>query len=709
MLDQLLDLAREAKPDPSKVAQILGFANSVITFILTNVLERRAFVHWRTHTWFIFMILWASFVLCLIDLFLQPPIGSQLPSYQHLTKMSLIIWIIGISWMIFIIKQIVSTTPSTRGHSRPTSLIPFCTKTLSCFGVPFVDDLIRARDSSDKFIFPLVVISQRTASGLRVAQKFFTEGFQDDPDGAGVYLTFTRPWSIIDDQISKLLEDAPETWRSRVVVVDCYSHLYLSKRLGAFSHNGLKVVCCDPRDPTKVQQVLEAELSSLQHQQARGKTCDVRVVYDSLSDFLAVADEELVVAYLRRSIVWEEQYAIKSLYLVWHDLLKEPVSDDYLAWFGNTVLWLKRENERLVATLEGASLRSVTCSYDNVLEMSNMNGFSFNRNRAEALAGALKKVQYSPDDFNEITPFFHDQKRELHFIFFLTAIDHKTHGDIQRYEEQIDGKTIHGSDLLYLKAKNAATKDNDLFMPEKLRSIDYDTLKDVFRTSAGTLPVGLQERGDLLRDAANTLLTKYHGDLSELFEKSKNLLLSPIPKDRGVLERLKAFKAYQDPLGKKSFLLVKLLRRKKLLAVADQENIRVPVDHVLMTIGLRTGMILVEEATSKSLLEKALLDEKSIDSLRRVTALAFQRVAEYSSLPPDHFDDLLWAFGRECFKFPPPFKHEEISKIDIPISKGIGNKEALTNLILMINGLDEQALKQTCDYPVPIAPKTHFF
>ena len=120
-------------------------------------------------------------------------------------------------------------------------------------------------------------------------------------------------------------------------------------------------------------------------------------------------------------------------------------------------------------------------------------------------------------------------------------------------------------------------------------------------------------------------------------------------------------------------------------------------------------MILVEEATSKSLLEKALLDEKSIDSLRRVTALAFQRVAEYSSLPPDHFDDLLWAFGRECFKFPPPFKHEEISKIDIPISKGIGNKEALTNLILMINGLDEQALKQTCDYPVPIAPKTHFF
>ena len=393
MFDQLLNLAWEAQPDPSKVAQIQGFANSVITFILTNVLERRAFVHWRTRTWIIFMILWASFVLCLFDVFLQPPENSPIPFHRLLTKMSLFIWIVGICYMIFIMKQIVSTTPSTRGHSRLTSLIPFCTKTLSCFGVPFVDDLIRARDISDKLIFPLAVISQRTASGLRVAQKFFTEGLQGDSDGAGVYLTFTRPWSIIDEQISKRLEDVHETWRSRVVVVDCYSHLYLSKQLGTFSHNGLKVVCCDPRDPTKVQQELEAALSSLQYQQARGKSCAVRVVYDSLSDLLAVADQELVVTYLRRSIVWEEQYAIKSLYLVWHDLLKEPVSDDYLAWFGNTVLWLKSENERLVATLEGVSLRSLTCFYDDVLEMSNMNGFSFSRNRAEALAGALKKVQ----------------------------------------------------------------------------------------------------------------------------------------------------------------------------------------------------------------------------------------------------------------------------------------------------------------------------
>lgn len=718
MLDQIIQIGNgiiSSRPDPSKVAQILGFANSVITFVLTNVLQRRALVRWRGETWWTFAILWSSFVLCLVDVIIWQQDGKTalgIVENRLLTKVSLIFWIIGICMMLYVIRKILSIDPSSESPIRilrSGQLDPFCMKRLSRFGVPFVDDLIFAGDISDKFLFPLAIISQRNASGFRVAQKFFVEGLRNDAFGGGVYLSFTRPSSIIEDQLSKLfVDEQEEIWKKRTVIIDCYSPLYPSASSGGSSHNNLKVVPCDPRDPSEIQVKLEEALVHLQEQQVRNNTCTVRVVYDSLSDFLAVADQELVVAYLRRSIVWEELNSIQSVYLVWHDIIKAPVSDDYLAWYGNTVLWLKKENDQCNATLDGVSLKSVACSYGTALELGNMDGFSFDPERAKTVASLLKKLSYSPANYDGITPFADDHMREIHFLFFLTAIDHNTHGK-KRYEQQIDGRAVHGSDLLYVKAKEAVRFDKDFFMPDHIESIQCDNLREVFKTSGGIVPEGLEERAVLLRNAARVLLEEYHGDLTELFKKSKNLLMPSVPREKGILERLKAFKAYQDPLGKKSFLLIKLLRRRNLVTVEDTDNIRVPIDHVLMTVCLRSGMVLADEKLKKIILDGVALDEKSMDSLRRMTAVAFRHIAEESLLAPDIFDDIFWAYGRECFKFSPPFTPSQISEINIPLSANIGNPDALSEFLLLINGLDAEAPKDAKCYPMPIPPKTHFF
>ena len=88
---------------------------------------------------------------------------------------------------------------------------------------------------------------------------------------------------------------------------------------------------------------------------------------NSLSDFIAVADRELVVPYLRWSTVWEEIHNIQSVYLVWPDVLKEPVSTEYLEWFGNTVFTLRRDEAGYSALIEGVEETPIRLTYDDRL------------------------------------------------------------------------------------------------------------------------------------------------------------------------------------------------------------------------------------------------------------------------------------------------------------------------------------------------------
>lgn len=107
---------------------------------------------------------------------------------------------------------------------------------------------------------------------------------------------------------------------------------------------------------------------ALRDLQATGAT-GVRVLYDSLSDFISVADRELLVPYLRWSIVWEELHKVQSMYLVWPDVLAEPVSAEYLTWFGNTVLKLKDAGDHYTAVVETVGNPPIRLDYDDRLEV----------------------------------------------------------------------------------------------------------------------------------------------------------------------------------------------------------------------------------------------------------------------------------------------------------------------------------------------------
>jgi hypothetical protein len=216
----------------------------------------------------------------------------------------------------------------------------------------------------------------------------------------------------------------------------------------------------------------------------------------------------------------------------------------------------------------------------------------------------------------------------------------------------------------------------------------------------------LEERAGLLRDAANRVVSQYDGDVRRLFARADCFIRRP---DRtGIADQLAAFRAYEDPIGKKTFLLIKLLRRRRRLTVRDPEQIRVPIDHVVFTLALRSGLVTAGPDVMRRIRHGSRLRDRELQQLRERTMEAFCLVAEGAGQAPDEFDDLLWTYGRECLAAPAPFPEERIDSIRLPLDRRIGNREALPDFLRFITGIDGKAPDGAAALPIPAIPPTWY-
>lgn len=301
--------------------------------------------------------------------------------------------------------------------------------------------------------------------------------------------------------------------------------------------------------------------------------------------------------------------------------------------------------------------------------------------RAEELGDIVSRLGYKPVSFH-FPQLFPSQDDFIYtnYTFFMVAIDHSTHGS-KRFETTIDGEFYHGSDLMFYLARMAQEKDPYLFTACRMVDVSEEDVASIFNIGDKVVSNPAQ-RAMLLRDAAEKLLKYYDGDIKYLFETSGNYLLREDHK--GVLQLLNSFTAYEDPLQKKSFLLVKLLRRQNLLNVKDTQNLKFPVDNVLVTIALQSGLLKVNEKTlERKLLDGELLSNSEVVQLRKATQEAFEVVSRASGLGPDILDDLLWTYGRELDSGEGEVDLEGIHTV---LDDHIKDKKALKDFLSFISG-----------------------
>ncbi|MCX8195481.1 MAG: hypothetical protein N3F67_00120 [Acidilobaceae archaeon] len=269
--------------------------------------------------------------------------------------------------------------------------------------------------------------------------------------------------------------------------------------------------------------------------------------------------------------------------------------------------------------------------------------------KAFGKAAARMATSLEPDAFvnPELYPPREASKREVTAYFLvMVAMDHRASRPGRPYEGYVEGKLYHGSELLYRLGSKKLSEDPGFFDATRLARLELRELEE-WLTNGERIrrPPDLGLRLELLRDIGQKLLRLYEGDPFALVLESRGRLREGAG---GFVNLLKAFKAYQDPVEKKAFLLAKFLERRRVLHIADQHNKEVPVDNHLVRIALRIGLVRVDEESLEKIAAGVELGSEEDVMLRLAVRIAYKEAAAAGAVDPFLLDDILWAFGRHC-------------------------------------------------------------
>jgi len=284
-----------------------------------------------------------------------------------------------------------------------------------------------------------------------------------------------------------------------------------------------------------------------------------------------------------------------------------------------------------------------------LIDIAQINGF----------AESIKRFDWVFDTFEDPL-LYPDRKTDLtlsaNFFFFLVAIDHRTHPDEGTYEGIVNGTKLTGAELMYALAKRRLREDQAFFSPKSLCKVSVDEIINLFRvTEPRPMRIaGPEERTVLLRDCAEKLQSNFAGSILNAVSQSGGWLCRE--DGQGFLQQLKQFKAYEDPMNKKSFLLVKFLERRHFINIRDPGNLHVPVDNILLRLALRTGIVkLIDYDLDRKIRSNEAVSQEQERMLRQSTLEAFNKVALSINMNATYLDDILWEFGRAHCQVPKPF------------------------------------------------------
>ncbi len=276
----------------------------------------------------------------------------------------------------------------------------------------------------------------------------------------------------------------------------------------------------------------------------------------------------------------------------------------------------------------------------------------------------IKETQLQSLDTFDNPEYYPDANRDpeevSRYFIVMVALDHRTSYKGKPYEAIINGKKYHGADLLYRLGILKFKEDPGFFDPKNLAKIKINDVRNWLCIDNAKIR-DLNVRTMLLKDLGLKLTRLYRGKVLNLISESRGKLYSL---RGGFIDRLKTFRAYEDPVEKKAFLLVKFLERRGLFKPIDVENLHVPVDNHLVRIAFRLGIVKLDGEIVKKILKGVEFSLEEDVIIRLTVRKAYKLISVKTDISPLILDDFLWSFGRTCCVKPLPnctnctgFKH----------------------------------------------------
>jgi len=247
-------------------------------------------------------------------------------------------------------------------------------KSICKFGLSCVDKYFQdatRKKPAERLYFPILLVAGKYFRPWRLAARFAVAGLAVENEKEGlIYFAFNQPADVVIDQLARRLvhvmdpeQDPKQYWKplngaqvpkkfEQVLVIDCHSEWLekgarpLHKCEFTEAHKQVQVLYSDPRDTFDVADKYKQALEILLEKNIQR----VRVVYDSISDFLIYSDPQLALQFIKHNMVWEDRARISSLYVyipgVGQTGGQETVDENFLRWSSYCVISFEHEEQK---------------------------------------------------------------------------------------------------------------------------------------------------------------------------------------------------------------------------------------------------------------------------------------------------------------------------------------------------------------------------
>jgi hypothetical protein len=238
-----------------------------------------------------------------------------------------------------------------------------------------------------------------------------------------------------------------------------------------------------------------------------------------------------------------------------------------------------------------------------------------------------------------------DAARISNFYFLLVAICHQT----QSLQGIVDGSHHRGWDYLRLKLLREVIADNVLLEPTTWRKMTDSSLSNLFNdVRYGETLTDVEGRASLIRDLGTELESKGLSSVHDVYLASKGQLAG---ESSGLLARISKFRAYSDPVQKKSYFFLGLMQNSQSWKYVDEMELGAPVDYHEVRGHLRLGTVRIGSDLRTTLAAKRPVSQSEDIAIRNAVRQAITRIASLTNQSPMRLHYLFWnLFRNVCLR-----------------------------------------------------------
>ena len=253
------------------------------------------------------------------------------------------------------------------------------------------------------------------------------------------------------------------------------------------------------------------------------------------------------------------------------------------------------------------------------------------------------------------------------FFLLLVSICHQTSPTGKLLlEGTVNGKYCRGWDYLASRLEFHVRLDKSLLLPESWSTMTPEKLIVLFRDRQyGDRLVGVKRRAELIRDLGE-IMKEYGWEVADdIFEAAHGHVAGESP---NLFELLAQFKAYSDPVRKKSSFFLSLMRNSGLWEYVDDSNLGPPVDYHEVRGHIRIGTVCITDLELRDkLLHRKLVTAKEDLAIRGAVFNAIILISRACSpCTPSQLHYLFWNVFRSCCTREHPHCHACRNDCDLP-------------------------------------------